>query len=190
MLDCKSGPDMTESDLNQGAFQKLADSFLSAGCHIVNPASPENLASLSQDDPNFAQKLFLRNLTLLTNRGSASRGVPSAEVTEIVFLPPAHSLESTADQPVLKDWAMCPDSATLIALALSFQLNVEFSQASEQAEGTYKLEPLSKEDVKSAIVGVMKELQKDYGTARQPSVEEALEMPGELAASTRMQNPR
>ncbi len=148
---------MEAADFNQGAFFKLSGWFIGNGCGVVNPASFEHISHINPDDENFAQRLFLKNLDLLTNRASGG------EVTEIVFLPPAHSLESTSEQPDLKDWSMCPECATLAAMALSLQLEVEFSQASVQPDGSYKLEPVSAEDIKASISTVIKELQKDYG---------------------------
>ncbi len=156
MSNCKSDPSLDHSDFNYPAFDKLDDYFTAQGIEVLNPVKTEHMVrnenGLPSGDPRVWQACLKKDLLSMIEAG----------VTEVVFIPPAHTVNSTPESPEFRTWQ--DSSGACIEAMFAYKLGLEFGQIVPQQDGSYTIEKVDREEVRDILAHsqTLKDLQKDY----------------------------
>ncbi|MDE1172049.1 MAG: hypothetical protein PW734_12720 [Verrucomicrobium sp.] len=163
MTHCKSDLSLEASDLNQGSFDGLERALLAESRDVLNPTrlkvsfpSAEETAAAREKgiEPLPSAQAYLR---------ADIHALLEAGVTKIVFLPPAHTVRSTAEKPEFRHWHESQGSC-FEALSGLF-LGHSFAQAERDGTGRWSLRDLPREEVRGLLSRseCLASLQREYG---------------------------
>ncbi len=159
MSHCKSKPEMTEPDYNYGTFNEIDQQLTAQGFEVVNPTKTQasidkqlKETGISASEPAGWQALLKQDLLSIIKAG----------VTDVVFIPPAHTINSTPEHPDLRTWK--DSSGACLEALFAYKLGANFGQAIEGEDGTYKIEPISRDEIRDVLAQskTLMDLQVDY----------------------------